>query len=211
MIKTCKPELILADLKVQCDEAPDILINRSLMKAAQKFGSETCMFDQWIDIPTQSGVQHYPFERYIPEGFGVQYVTDVKYNGCCIPCLDQSCDEHCKSGYTLDDMQQITLHGYCPRADQGDPTCRDTLQVRVTLRLRADVCELPCDMVERFEEELMDGALGFLLSMKNKKWNDNQAAEFYENRFAGGLASAKCLLANKMNPSDQQIPGERMM
>jgi hypothetical protein len=211
MIKTCKPELILADLKVQCDEAPDILINRSLMKAAQKFGSETCMFDQWIDIPTQSGVQHYPFERYIPEGFGVQYVTDVKYNGCCIPCLDQSCDEHCKSGYTLDDMQQITLHGYCPRADQGDPACRDTLQVRVTLRLRADVCELPCDMVERFEEELMDGALGFLLSMKNKKWNDNQAAEFYENRFAGGIASAKCLLANKMNPGDQQIPGERMM
>lgn len=211
MIKTCDPELILADLKVQCEEAPEILIKRSLMKAAQKFGSETCMWDQWIDIPTETNVQHYPFERYIPEGFGVQYVTDVMYNNCCIPCLDQKCDEYCSSGYILDDLNQITLVNYCPTNDWSDPDCRDTLKVRVTLRLKADVCKLPCDMVERFEEELIDGALGNLLSIKGKKWTDNQAAEFYENRFAGGLASAKCLLQNKMNPSDQVIPGERLL
>jgi len=204
----------MADLKVQCDEAPDTLIQRSLMQAAQKFGSETCMFDQWIEIPTQSNVQHYPFERYIPEGFGVQYVTDVMYNNCCIKCLDDKCDEYCASGYVLDDMKQIRLVGYCPQAEDLGKTyddCKDTLKVRVTLRLKADVCELPCDMLERFEEELRDGALGFLLSIKNKKWTDNRAAEFYENRFAGGLASAKCLIANKMNPEDQVIPGERMV
>ena len=210
MIKTCKPEMILADLKVECEDAPNALIQRSLMRAVREF-SGTCMYAVWVDIPTQDGVQHYPFERYLPEGYGIQYVMDVKYNGCCIKCLDEDCNEHCPSGYTLDDMTQISLVGYCPSSDQGDPTCRDTLQIKVVLRPKSDNCEIPCDMVERFDEELKDGALSFLLAMKNRKWTDFRAAEFYDNRFKGGIASAKCLVSNKMNSGDQTIPGERLM
>lgn len=180
------------------------------MRAVRQF-STTCMLETWIDIPTQDNVQHYPFERYLPEGYQVKYVTAVMYNNCCIQCLDDDCNYRCASGYRLSDMNQITLQGYCPSSDEKDPECRDTLKVKAVLQPRPDACEIPKDMVERFEEELQDGALGFLLSMKGKPWNDNRAAEFYENRFQAGIASAKCLVGNKYNPNDYSIPGERLL
>ena len=210
MIKTCKPDWIIADLHAECPEAPVVLIMRSLMRAVRKFAT-TCMYSVWIDIPTQGNVQHYPFERYLPEGFGVQYVTEVMYNNCCIPCLDEDCKQMCASGYVLDDLNQISLKGYCPQEDTKDPDCKDELKVKVVLKLNNDACEIPCDMLEMYEEELKDGALGMLLAMKNKEWTDFRAAEFYENRFEGGIASAKCLNNRKLNPRDDVIPGERLL
>lgn len=210
MIRTESPDLILADLLVECPGAPMALIQRSLMRAVRRF-SDSCMLETWVEIPTQNNVQHYPFERYLPKGYSVSYVTEVMYNQCCIPCLEEDCNQHCSSGFTLDDMTQITLVGYCPSSDPRDPTCKDTLKVKVVLKPNADACEIPSDMINRFEEELKDGALANLLTMKNKDWTDFRAGEFYENRFEGGLASAKCLVGNKMNPRDHVIPGERLM
>ena len=206
MIKTCTPDWIIADLSVDFPEVPVNLIQRALMRAARKF-SAACMYHEWIEIPTQANVQHYPFERYLPEGFGVQYVTDVRYNGCCIECLDDECKRGCPSGYRLDDLKQITLVGYCP-GTEDDPECKDILEVRVALRIEPDACELPCDMVERFEDELKDGAQGNILSMNRKPWSDFRQAEFYENRFEGGIASAKCLIANKMQPETGTLEPE---
>jgi hypothetical protein len=210
MIKTCSPDFIIADLKLECDEAPESLIRRSLMRAVRQF-AVTSMYKVWLDIPTQAGVQHYPFENYLPKGYGVQYVTEVMYNNCCIKCLDDDCKDWCASGYRLDDLTQISLQGYCPSTDPNDPECRDELKVKVVLRPKNDLCDLPCDLVERFDEELKDGALSYLLAMKGKSWTDFGAAQFYDNRFQGGIASAKCLTANKMNPEDVRIPGEILM
>ena len=197
MIKTCSPDLLLADLKIECEGAPDILLRRSLMRAVKEFSS-TCMLEVWVDVPTYESVKHYPFEMFLPEGYGVRYVTAVKYNDCCIPCLDDDCSHGCASGYTLDDMKQIRLHGYCPQTDSNDPECKDTLAVKVVLVPNADSCEIPCDMLDRFDEELKDGALGILLGMKGRAWTDFRLSEYYDNRFQGGIASAKCLVADKI-------------
>jgi len=94
---------------------------------------------------------------------------------------------------------------YCPQSDPKDPECRDTLRIKVALKPKNDTCELPCDLVERFETELYDGTMGNLLSMKNKPWTDYKVAEYHENQFEGGLASAKCLNGNKMNNKGASI------
>jgi len=136
LIKTCTPDWIIADLVNDYPEVPVNLVQRALMRAARKFSS-TCMYTDWVQIPVQENVQHYPFERYLPEGFGVQYIRDVKYNGCCLDCLDEACNNRCMSGYRLDDLNQITLVGYCP-GPQDDPECQDSLEVRVALRIKPD-------------------------------------------------------------------------
>lgn len=202
MIKTCEPEWLLADIMVECPDAPEALIMRSIMRAARDF-STVCMHECWIDIPTQENVQHYPFERHLPEGFGVEYVTDVKFRGCCLECVDDGCNSRCSSGYQLDDMNQISLVGYCPSGDECD-----NLQVKVTLKILPTACELPCDMLEKYEEELKAGALAYLTSMKGRKWSDLQASAFYQNMFLGGMASAKCDQAAKTRQGQMVIPGE---
>lgn len=208
MIKTCKPDWIISDLVAMCPKAPVTMLMRSLMRAVRDF-STTCMYQEWIDIPVQSGVQYYPFERYLPEGYTVQYVTSVMYNNCCIPCLDDDCKSQCQSGYRLDDLRQISLYGYCPSDD--DPECPDVLRVQVVLRPNNDACEIPCDMLEQFEEELTSGALSYLMAMKGHSWADGSQADFYRNEFRGGIASAKCLIDKKFNPTDDRIPGEKLI
>jgi hypothetical protein len=207
-MKTCSPEYLIADLVADCPEVPAELVHRGLMRAAKRMMAVTCMNEQWIDIPTQANVQHYPFERYLPTGYSVQYVTEVKYNGCCIAPVKNDCSM-CPVGYCLEDLTQIRLFGYCPQGeDPKDPECTDTLQVKVVLRPNNDLCDLPCDLIDRFEEELRDGALGNILSMKDKPWTDYKVAEFHENRFEGDIASAKCLVQNKMNPEGARMAPE---
>lgn len=204
-VKTCKPDWLMADAGLAVPEAPVALLLRSLMQAARKF-SETCMYAEWIDIPTQENVQTYPFEKYLPEGFGVQYVLEVRYNGCCIDCIDDDCKDMCPIGYRLDDLTHITLFGYCPA--EGEPDCKDKLEVKVALRIEPDACELPCDMLERFETPLMHGMMANLLSMPGKPWYNASLGEFHRNEFLGDIASAKCLVANKMNPEDTRVEAE---
>lgn len=206
MLKTVKPEWIIADIVALCPDAPLALVQRAIMRTARKF-AKTCMHSTWVQVPTQANVQHYPFERFLPKGFGVEAVTDVKYNGCCIPCIGDECGS-CPIGYSLDDLTQISLHGYCPQG-VGDEC--DTLEVKVVLRVNSDSCELPKDLVDRFEEPLLNGALGILLAMKGQKWEDFRQAEFYENQFKGDLASAKCVIAEKGQSGDHRIPGERLL
>lgn len=206
MLKTVKPEWIIADITALCPEAPLALVQRAIMRSARKF-AKTCMHAIWVQVPTQENVQHYPFERFLPKGFGVEAVTDVKYNGCCIPCIDDECGT-CPIGYSLDDLTQITLHGYCPQGKTGE--C-ETLEVKVVLRIAPESKELPKDLVDRFEEPLYNGALGILLAMKGQPWEDFRAAEFYENQFKGDIASAKCVVANKFGSGSDTIPGERMV
>lgn len=206
MIQTVKPDWIIADALAHCTDAPFVLVQRALMRAARKF-SKTCMHSCWVDIPTQANVQHYPFERYLPEGFGVEYVTDVKYNNCCIRCIEDDCS-YCPVGYSLDDLNHITLHGYCP---QGVGSECETLQVKVVLRINPDACELPKDLVDRFEEPLLNGTLAYLMAMKNQAWTDFRQAEFYENQFKGDIASAKCLIGEKMDPDGARLHAERLI
>lgn len=196
-MQTCSPDYLIADIVAECPGAPGQLIQRSLMRAAQRLMAVTCMNEVWVDIPTQHNVQHYPFERYLPKGYSVQYVAEVMYNNCCIECVDDDCTL-CPTGYRLDDLTQITLMGYNPQSDGKRGECLDKLKVKVVLRPNNDLCELPCDLISRFEPELRDGTLGNLLAIKGKDWTDFRAAEFYENRFEGGVASAKALVANKM-------------
>lgn len=201
-MKTVKPDWIIADVVAQCPEAPASLILRCLMKAARAFSS-TCINETWIDIPTQENVQHYPFERYLPEGFEVEYISEVMYNNCCIKCLDDNCRDWCTAGYIMDDLNHITLRQYCP----GEDGC-DTLRVKAVLRVSPDGCDLPKDMVDRFEVELFTGTMAHLLTMKGKQWTDFKAGEYYENQFKGDIASAKHLVGNKMNPEGCRIEAE---
>lgn len=137
----------------------------------------------------------------------MEYVSEVRYNGCCIECIDDDCNT-CPIGYTLDDLNHITLHGYCP---QGRGSECETLEVKAALRINSDACELPKDLVDRFEEEIGRGALGYLLNMKDKPWTDIRQGEYYENQFKGDIASAKCLIGNKMNPEVTNMTPERVL
>ena len=206
MIRTVKPDWIIADAIAHCSKAPVALVQRALMRAARAF-AKTCVHTCWIDIPTQANVQKYPFERYLPEGFDIEYVLSVEYNGCCIECVDDQCGT-CLIGYTLDDLCHITLHGYCP---QGVGSECETLRVQVVLRINSDACELPKDLVDRFEEPLLNGTLANLMAMKDQAWTDFRQAEFYENQFKGDIASAKCLVDNKMNPRGARMQAERLL
>lgn len=176
------------------------------MRTVRKF-AKTGMHAVWVQVPTQENVQHYPFESFLPQGYSVERVTDVKYNGCCIRCIEEECGS-CPTGYSLDDLTQITLHGYCPQG--GGAEC-DRLEVKVELRINSDQCKLPKDLVDRFEEPILNGTLGILLAMKNQPWEDFRQAEFYENQFKGDLASAKCVVSDKTRTDSDRILGERLL
>lgn len=208
MIKMCDADWLLADIQFELDNVPIEILRRSLVRAIKEF-SRVGTNKQWIKIPTQTNVQHYPFERHLPEGWDVQYMHDVKYNDCCIPCLNEDCDDHCTSGYTQDDMSQITLKGYCPQND--DDECHDTLEIQVTLRLSDDTCKFPCDVIEQFSEDLQVGVKAKVMAMNNKPWTSLREAEFYENKWEGCIASAKCLVGNKMNPKGHEMKPERVI
>lgn len=207
MIKTKKPEWIMADIAVECPDAPSILVQQSLMRAVQEFSS-TCMLEVWVDIPTQENVYHYPFERYLPKGYGVNSVSEVRFNDCCLDCVTDECGRTCESGYRLDDLKQITLVGYHP---SDDPECPDSLRVKVVLRLERDACEIPCDMLDLFEKGLKDGALANLFKMKKRPWTDQGLAEYYDNQFQGEMASAKCLVGNDFKTEQQHMQPERLL
>lgn len=202
MIPTCEPEWLIADIIDNCPDAPIGTVRRCITKAVKDF-AKAGMIDPWISIPTQACVPDYPFEDHIPEGFHVEYIKHVKWCGKCIEPIEE-CDRWCPTGYKLDDLNHLTLYGgYVPSCD-----AQDDLQVHAILSVDNDNCEVPCDTLERFENELFSGAMGHLLMQKDKDWSDIRMAREYKQEFRGCVAAAKCLVSQNMNPCNTRIKPE---
>ncbi len=209
MIRLCKPEMLLADLQMEFPQAPLVVIQRQLSRAVEKF-ADVGMNSVWVSVPVQQNVQHYPFERHLPKDFKVQGIQDVRFNGCCLRCVDDDCKAGCLQGYRVDDLHQITLIGYCP-GDQSDPECQDTLEVKVCLRYVGTDCMIPCDILERFSEALRDGAMAHMFGMTAQPWTDYRVSEYHQNQFLGGIASAKCVASRNGKKGNNVVPGECLM
>lgn len=198
MIPTQQPTWLVADVLNHCPEVPETVIRRCITKAVRKF-SRAGMVMPWIEVPTQENVAHYPLDDLIPEGFRIKHIKRVEWCGCCIepivPCTP------CPTGYELDDMHHITLHGgYVPCDD-----AQSDLRVQVALDITNDNCEIPTDIIEQFEDDLFMGVMAHLLSMKDRDWTDKRLAREYAMKFDGCIASAKCFKSQGYNDCNTYI------
>lgn len=204
MIETVKPEWLMAQLAEECPEAPVHTLRRALTRAAKDF-ADTGIVTVWLSIPTQENVASYPLEDYVCEGMAIKYIKNVEYCGCCIQCAEEC--KPCPTGYFVDDLHHITLVGsYVPQR-----TSEEDLRVQVVLRVTNEMCDIPKDMAEEYEETLTEGALYYLLKQKNKKWTDFKLATFYKDQFQGKIASAKCVIGNKHSNKPDVIRGARVL
>lgn len=203
-IETCSPDWLLADIADNCPKAPPSSVRRCLTKAVRDF-SRAGLVAPTIDVPTQANVADYPLDHLIPEGFRIKMLKDVMWCGTCISPIPKC--SPCPTGYTYDDMHHITLYGgYLPCED-----ALNDLQVTVALDITNDNCEIPCDLLEQFETDLMLGTMAHLLGQKDKSWSDSREAEKLHAMWAGCIASAKQLRKQGMNDENGRIRPETLI
>ena len=198
MIQTAQPDWLIADILANCPEVPMSMVRRCITRAVREF-SVAGMVCPTIDVPTQKNVANYPLDDLIPEGYRIKHIKRVEWCGSCINPI-QPCTP-CPTGYEIDDLHHITLHGgYVPCDD-----AQDDLRIAVTLDVTNDNCEIPQDLLDRHEPDLYIGAMAHIYAMKDRDWTDERMAKDMDEKFRGCIASAKCLKSQGYNDCNTYI------
>jgi len=178
-------------LQFEFPDLPEEIAERALIRSARAL-SCIKVAQTRIEVPLQNCVGHYNIEHLLPDGMEVQCVEQVKYCGCCI-CHIEPCTP-CPHGYELLGHHDIAIH---PAPSNGE----ETLELYLTLRPTYKACELPSEMVCRYEEPLLDEARGLIAQMPNQSWTNVPFSKLMKSTAMGKRNS----LSAKLNQSGQAV------
>lgn len=187
---------LLADLMFELPQVPYVLAARVLNHAIRRL-SKACIFQPIINVPVQDCVAEVKFEDYVPEGYTVEQITQVKYCGCCLDPVGK-CDP-CPHGYRVDDLCQITLYP----APSGDSAT--DLELCLTVKPSRTSCDYPKETLDKYDEELMHAMKAKLMSMPNEEWKDTRLAAYHEKQFEACLADVAAEVDRQFNNNTQSL------
>lgn len=180
---------LIADVRMRTLDAPAALVRAAYVRAARRL----CLKSGWlrVEIPGATVVaqQRYSLgnDTYV-EICGI-YAMSATYDGKTNPVTEKSSqlwDPDDEDGppvlYQYVPEGQFALH---PLPDAVYP-----LTVTATVAPKRGATSIAEELAVRWEYELQDGALAFLLAMKDQPWANPGEAQVLEQRFRVAQASA---------------------
>jgi hypothetical protein len=166
---------------------PDVLIEKTLLDVVRTFCLKTQCFKRVLaNVVPIDGTAEYTL---VPtEGFEVTSLARVWVNGKRLfPLVRKPAKPtsgHNPSHYYEPYPGQLGLH--------PTPNALSTLEVEVEAFLRPTLASTGTDelIVERYEDDIVHGVLGKLMSMSKKPWTDLPMSDFHMRSFRRGSSVA---------------------
>lgn len=195
---------------------PDVAAISAFNQSARELCRRSKCWSEWQDIQIMPGVSEYSLDAASSES-SVRVVRAV-----IIP------PSKTLSPLTSD---EIIKHGQHLLAATGEPTCYVINQdmsitlypapaaaqtglvakARVSFVPNSDSTKLPADLIERFEEVLVDGCKSRLFAIPGMAWSDPQQAMYYKQAFQEGVTKAEIELMTDYGSSDLTVQKRRFI
>lgn len=185
------------DIQYHIPNCPSPLINKAVKRATRMFCTESHAHRVYLSpITVVSDVDTYSLTA--PAGFEIVQVLNVRFNGAGMTAISESLldgrgvDWNTATGtptdYFLTSRSEIRLY---PK-----PQSVGTLEIRVSLRPTRTATGGDDTIMDRYWDEIMDGALGELFTLDNTPWEDGNQATMHMSRFAGAVEKARLEVHN---------------
>lgn len=168
---------------------PDDVALEYLRKAAFQLARDSLLLKRELRLDVQAGVQDY----YLTNGENeqVHFIHSVQYGKgrAWSSCQSHACFvplKHCRSTAFRFEVPDKVILTQAPKAD-GDAQLRVCYFATPT----QNACEVDKLLFDRYHDVVVDGALSWLLVMRQYDFADPQMAVFYGRQFRQGITQAK--------------------
>lgn len=187
--------------------APDPLIHEALVNAAREFASETLMVRRSLSLQTAANQQTYALQATQEED--VISILSAQGQDLRTPPNLWPLTPGDPSGWNaFVSPGPPASYAFVPYTSVAlfpvpDAVYSITLIVPVQPRIGASV--IPDELLRRYDREICDGALAWILGLPNKPWSNPGLIPMLRSSFQSGIGRAKWDLLNAYNADGFQV------
>ena len=180
-------------LRIRAPEAPSLMLQRVLRESARQFFRESRAWRLDFGGVIVAGTDSY--DLTLPAGALAHDVIYAKLTTS--NTLLEYLRDAGKAYVLPDDVTVGNTTKHITLIDNNTfqllpvPYTADVIEMKVILTLDRAATAIDDQIVEEYEDALIDGALARLYEQPNKTWTDLKLAMLHHNKFAGGIARAK--------------------
>ncbi len=189
---------LVKDVQVIAPEVPKFVAERQLLRALRDFAEYTRAWRVDIQIGVTDSVATVDISNLLPTNTELVDVISIKNSSGGAPVepttvayLDENVsdwrsDEALDANWFVLEDNNTLRFVYTPST-----TVANKYYARVAVKPTLSATAIDDRVVNKYDEVLVDGALGRLLSMPRKPWTDFNLAEFHYINFESEKASAR--------------------
>ena len=166
----------------------------AIRRAAREFFRDTLLWEHCVEVWLFPNVATYRIK--VPTSVEIGHIQSVAYNGVPMPPFSQPELDKRRSGWR-NRTAQSPLRWSHPSLGNIEFTPKPTeaeksaINVYVRVYPAADAEYMDADLLNRWEEAIVDGALAELLAMPGQRFSNPDQAMYRQNRFNNKLSQGK--------------------
>ena len=189
---------LVKDVQVIVPEVPKFVAERQLLRALRDFAEETRAWRVDIQVGTTASTATTDITSLLPTGTELVDIISMKNSAGGAPVepvtyayLDENVSdwrgqEALNANWFVLEDNNVIRFVYTPSATEANK-----YYVRAAVKPLLTATAIDDRVVNKYDEVLVDGALGRLLAMPRKPWTDFQLAEYHFVQFESAKAAAR--------------------
>lgn len=174
-------DLFLPEIMLEIPELPDDIAMHYVREAAIEFAARSHVLERTVTICTQDCVEDYILEP--PDCTRLVSVQGICAEGGCGTVTRLSgppCGVQCGGAYCwVEQPNIIHITGGAAR-----------YQVRISVTLKRDACDVPEMLYERYKPDIQAGAFGKLYAIPRRPWSSQNISDARRAEFDRRIAAA---------------------
>ncbi len=193
-------------LKTRAPEAPNFMLQRLIRESAREFfkdsrswridfgGAITAGSDAYdLTLPTGALGHDILYAKLTVSNTNLEYLRDA--------AKAYITPDDVKTGLDTKHITLIDNNTFCL---SPPPQSDDVIDMKIVLTLQRDATDIDDQIIEEYEDVIINGALARLYEQPNKTWSNIRLAQYHSGKFTMGTGKAK------LRAEETRTPGARV-